>query len=90
MATSWGFTVDFTPPVVGNVYDGQHKDTDYPTDIDYQSDIHSLTAYWTGFVDPHTSIKEYLVEIGTQKGGDNIISSRSVGLSQGQSILMFT
>ena len=52
MATD-GVTVDYTPPRVGMVIDGEGDD------IDYLKDGDTVYARWSGFEDPESGIKSY-------------------------------
>ncbi|XP_062576068.1 uncharacterized protein LOC134237945 [Saccostrea cucullata] len=78
-ATSWAYTVDFSPPSEGYVLElspsGNSK-----LDIDYQTDINKLMIFWEGFYDPHSSIKEFFVTVGTCRRCDDVIRRQSVGL----------
>ncbi|XP_061176007.1 uncharacterized protein LOC133184958 [Saccostrea echinata] len=79
LATSWAYIVDLSPPVEGYVFElspsGKNK-----VDIDYQTDMSKLKIYWEGFHDPHSSIKEIFITVGTCSRCDDVIGRQSVGL----------
>ncbi|XP_061193435.1 uncharacterized protein LOC133201664 [Saccostrea echinata] len=79
VATSWAYTVDLSPPTKGHVLDisptGNSK-----MDIDFQTDMSILKVYWEGFYEPHSSIKEYFITVGTCLHCDDVIGYQSVGL----------
>ncbi|XP_061177042.1 uncharacterized protein LOC133185758 [Saccostrea echinata] len=79
LATSWAHIVDLSPPVKGYVFElspsGNSK-----LDIDYQTDMSKLKVFWEGFHDPHSSIKEFFVTVGTCRRCDDVIGRQSVGL----------
>ncbi|XP_052095904.1 uncharacterized protein LOC127731085 [Mytilus californianus] len=77
IASSWAYIFDMSPPVAGHVYDGM-KDTS-PSDIDYQTDMSSISVHWEGFHDPHTVIKNYFVHIGTCSGCNNVMEQQYNG-----------
>ncbi|CAC5401969.1 unnamed protein product [Mytilus coruscus] len=77
IASSWAYIFDMSPPVAGHVYDGI-KDTS-PSDIDYQTDMSSISVHWEGFHDPHTVIKIYFVHIGTCSGCNNVMEQQYIG-----------
>ena len=80
VATSWAFTVETTSPMKGYVNDGELKSDDSAFDLDYQMERSKLRAYWGGFTDPHTPIREYRVSAGTIKGAQDVLTTRAIGL----------
>lgn len=82
MATSWAFSVDFTPPLQGHVFDLQPNGTSR-IDIDFQTDMTALLVFWEGFYDPHSAIKEYIISVGTCPECDDVIEEQSVGMTNG-------
>ena len=71
--TSQQIVVDWTPPVVGNVMDGNKTVVldgghIWPVDVDYQSQTRILSALWSGFYDPESDVKQYHWCIGTATG----------------------
>jgi len=47
-------------------------------DFDFHTDASSLVARWSGFTHPHLTVK-YMINIGTTKGGNDVVSSKDVG-----------
>lgn len=85
MASSWAFTVDASPPAEGHVYDGKRPDeTVQQKDVDYVLDSSVIYAYWEGFHDPHTPVREYFLQIGSCIECEDIISQHPVGLDTGK------
>lgn len=82
MATSWAFSVDFTPPLQGHVFDLQPNGTSR-FDIDFQTDMTALLVLWEGFYDPHSAIKEYIISVGTCPECGDVIEEQSVGITNG-------
>ncbi|XP_071151404.1 uncharacterized protein, partial [Mytilus edulis] len=81
-ASSWAYVYDMSPPVAGHVYDGSKKTaTSYMKDIDYQTDVKTLSAYWEGFHDPHSTIKAYFVSIGTCQECEDVLVNQDIGIS---------
>ena len=68
--TSQQVVVDWTPPVSGDVADGNltSPDSDEFIDVDYQSERGVLSAHWSGFQDAESGIVEYRWCIGTAQG----------------------
>ena len=68
--TSQQVVVDWTPPLSGEVVDGNITSSDNGefVDADYQSERGVLSAHWTGFQDPESSVVEYHWCIGTGQG----------------------
>ncbi|XP_076085507.1 uncharacterized protein LOC143056307 [Mytilus galloprovincialis] len=54
--------VDPTPPVAGNVYDGQS----YGVDLAFTKDPDVICANWQGFFDPESGISFYMVSVGSE------------------------
>ncbi|XP_077997650.1 uncharacterized protein LOC144450798 isoform X2 [Glandiceps talaboti] len=75
--TSDGIMVDNSPPVAGLVYDGVGD-----VDIQYQSSRTIIGAHWYDFHDPHSSLSYYEWRAGTTSGGDDIVQSTKVHLTQ--------
>ena len=79
---SVAFIVDSSEPETGDVCDGSIvTDTSY-VDLDSLDTSSSVLIRWKGFFDPHTSIKEYFVSMGSCKGCDNIIEKQPNGLQE--------
>ena len=82
LATSWAYIVDLSAPLKGHVFDvlpsGYSKN-----DVDFQTDLSRLKVAWTGFHDPHSSIKEYFICVGTCSSCDDVIARQSVGIING-------
>lgn len=53
------FTVDLTPPLIGNIFDGPTHDIDYTSNLE-------LNFHWDGFFDRETDILIYQYIISTQ------------------------
>ncbi|KAK3612520.1 hypothetical protein CHS0354_024492 [Potamilus streckersoni] len=83
-AISWAFTVDASPPIPGNVYDGQPVPGKTVKDLDFTTDKSGLYIHWEGFNDPHTPIQEYYISIGTCKACENILDYQPVGIVYGK------
>ena len=80
--------MDASPPVAGHVYDGKRTEgTGKHKDVDYVSDMEVIHAYWEGFHDPHTPIREYLVRVGSCERCGDIMSQQPVGLDNGNLLL---
>lgn len=47
--------------------------------VNYQTDVMTINASWTGFYDVESYIVEYRYSIGTVSGGSNVVSMVSVG-----------
>lgn len=78
-----------SPPVAGHVYDGsQDTATSYMTDIDYQTDVKTLSAFWGGFHDPHSTIKAYYVSIGTCPECEDVLVNQDIGISKSKYYLV--
>ena len=83
LATSWAYIVDLSAPLRGHVFDVLPS-RDSKIDVDFQTDLSRLKVAWTGFHDPHSSIKEYYICIGTCSSCDDVIASQSVGIINGK------
>ena len=83
MATSNGVRVDSTPPVGGEVRDGQTL-----ADIDFQDGDTYIYANWDEFEDEESDVTRYAWCAGTRKGTCDIIPETDVGdrISVGQQI----
>jgi hypothetical protein len=67
--------VDWTPPVLSDVADGNS------TDIDVTNDGTQLFANWAAATDPNSGIDHYEVAIGDFAGGTNVHSWSNEGLN---------
>lgn len=67
--------IDWTPPILSGVSDGQS------TDIDQTNDGSQLFANWAVATDPNSGIDHYEVAIGDFAGGTNIHSWSNEGLN---------
>ncbi|XP_071123054.1 uncharacterized protein [Mytilus edulis] len=82
LATSWAFQVDTTPPTPGHVYDGDKSQlTGSVKDIDYQTETKVLHAYWEGFHESHSTIRDYYVSIGTCQQCEDILQEQAIGIT---------
>ncbi|XP_046568758.1 uncharacterized protein LOC124277142 [Haliotis rubra] len=61
--------IDFTPPVVGKVLDGDKL----LEDVEYQHNTQMICAQWVDFYDPESGIDSYLWGVGTTAGADDIL-----------------
>ncbi|CAH1259452.1 Hypp2286 [Branchiostoma lanceolatum] len=77
MAVSWPTVVDSSPPEPGVVYDGLPSPGQ---DADFQTELDTLHASWTGFRDAHTAIMGYGWSVGTCPGCDDVMEAEHVGL----------
>ncbi|XP_068740821.1 uncharacterized protein [Montipora capricornis] len=80
--TSQQVVVDWTPPISGDVVDGNSTSLlsgDF-IDADYQNDRGVLTAHWTGFQDLESSVVEYNWCIGTAQGTCDVKEMTFAGL----------
>ena len=68
--TSQQVVVDWSPPVSGQVADGNRTEESSGelVDVDYQSNGGALSAHWLGFADPESDIVEYHWCVGTKQG----------------------
>ncbi|XP_060580924.1 uncharacterized protein LOC132737608 [Ruditapes philippinarum] len=78
--SSWAFVVDSTPPIQGTVYDGPLSLTGQNVDVDYISNNATLHASWKGFHDPHTTLEEYFVNIGSCKHCEDVLVKQPIGI----------
>ncbi len=60
------------------VYDGPYI-TDDVSDINYTNDLTRLQSHWSGFSDPHTTVVEYFVAVGTTPGGTDVQYTITMG-----------
>ena len=78
-----------SPPIAGHVYDGVPSSApSYSKDVDYQTDQTILSAFWEGFHDPHTIVKNYLVHVGTCYGCDDVLTQQYIGVHQCKFIVL--
>jgi N-acetylneuraminic acid mutarotase len=70
---SFSWIVDNTPPLAGTVNDGTSAE------IRYQSSLTTISANWSGFIDPESGIAKYEWAIGTTSGGTQTQPFTSVG-----------
>ena len=87
LASSWAYSVDTSPPIAGHVYDGASSNPTARKDIDFQTDMSALKAFWEGFHDPHTSIKEFYVSVGTCPECEDVIARQAVGIVYGKYVI---
>ncbi|MDP6417587.1 MAG: hypothetical protein QGG54_21545, partial [Gammaproteobacteria bacterium] len=73
IVSSNGLIVDTEPPGQGIVNDGSF------TDLNWHNQDTSLTAFWTGFADELSGVKEYSFSIGTNAGQEDVYAWTSVG-----------
>ncbi|XP_053398434.1 uncharacterized protein LOC128556766 [Mercenaria mercenaria] len=78
--SSWAFIVEATPPVPGKVYDGPPGMDGSCVDVDYIENNSTLKAHWKGFHDPHSTMVEYFVNIGSCKDCEDVLVKQSVGI----------
>ncbi|KAK3083351.1 hypothetical protein FSP39_020593 [Pinctada imbricata] len=83
LASSWAYILDLSPPVPGRVYDGERAvNSSSYFDEDYKNHTNFLAAFWTGFHDPHSTITDYYVSIGTCKTCQNILARQPMGITE--------
>jgi len=87
-ASSWAFIADFSTPVAGHVYDRKYS-SGKKQDVDFQPETSYISAFWEGFYDPHTIIKEYYVSIGTCPACQNVLPKQPVGIIEGEFYLIY-
>ncbi|XP_070573612.1 uncharacterized protein [Ptychodera flava] len=75
--SSDGIIADNSPPVAGIVYDGI-SDGDHA----YQASRTAISAHWFNFHDPHTQLSHYEWLAGTIPGGDNVMASTRLHLTE--------
>jgi hypothetical protein len=75
--------VEATPPVPGKVYDGPPGIDGSCVDVDYIENHSTLRAHWKGFHDPHSTMVEYFVYIGSCKDCEDVLVKQSVGIITG-------
>lgn len=78
--TSWAFTVEASPPVAGHVFDGDKSQTSGQNDLDFQTHLDYLSAYWEGFNDPHSTIIDYYISIGTCVLCQDVLQHQAIGI----------
>lgn len=89
-ASSWAYVYDMSPPVPGHVYDGSpDKVPSYMKDIDYQTDTKTLSSYWEGFHDPHSTINTYYVSVGTCIKCEDVLTNQDIGISNSKNYTQF-
>ncbi|XP_060604506.1 uncharacterized protein LOC132757271 [Ruditapes philippinarum] len=81
--SSWAFTVEATPPIPGKVYDGPPGKDGTCIDVDYIENHSTLKAHWKGFHDPHSTMVEYFVNIGSCKDCEDVLVKQSIGIKTG-------
>ncbi|CAC5370733.1 unnamed protein product [Mytilus coruscus] len=82
LATSWAFQVDTTPPTPGHVYDrDMSQQTGSVKDIDYQTETKVLHAFWEGFHESHSTIKDYYISVGTCPQCEDFLQQQTVGIT---------
>lgn len=82
--TSWAFVVESSPPVAGHVFDGEKSGTSEQRDLDFQTHLNYISAYWEGFYDPQSTIKGYYISVGTCPLCQNILQHQPVGIVNGK------
>ena len=66
------------------MYDGRRPDRAVAVkDADTQTDMSEIAAFWEGFYDPHTNLKEYFIHVGTCKGCQDLVQDQTIGLTEG-------
>ncbi|XP_070572151.1 uncharacterized protein [Ptychodera flava] len=75
--SSDGIIADNSPPVAGIVYDGS-SDGDHA----YQASRTTISAHWFNFHDQHTQLSHYEWLAGTIPGGDDIMASTRLHLTE--------
>jgi hypothetical protein len=71
-----------SPPIAGHVYDGSPEQAlSYMKDVDYQTDIRTLSSFWEGFHDPHSTIKTYYVSVGSCSDCEDVLTNQDIGIS---------
>jgi hypothetical protein len=72
------------PPTAGHVYDGDITLlAGSVKDIDYQMETEVLHAYWEGFHDSQSTIKDYYVSVGTCLQCEDILPEQAIGITHG-------
>ena len=76
--------MDTTPPTAGHVYDGDKTMmTGNIKDIDYQTETKVLHAYWKGFHESHSTIRDFYVSVGTCPQCEDILPEQAIGITNG-------
>ena len=86
VASTWGSILDSTPPDVGVVWDGPYSMPGESQDLDYWGHTSHLSAHWSPFTDPHSTVVGYRWAIGSCHGCSNIRPFTPVGLRLGKEI----
>ena len=76
-----GTLVDSSPPMPGVVFDGLSPPSG-EGDAEYWHNVDSLSAHWTPFTDPHSTIVGYWWAIGRCRGCTDLQPLTPVGLKQ--------
>lgn len=87
MATSLAFVVDASPPVPGVVCDGPRHPMMLCKDVDYIENSSVLNVHWTGFHEPHSTIMEYYMSVGSCRNCDDVLTKQPVGIRNGEIIV---
>jgi hypothetical protein len=84
----WGLTVSSTSQVVafdvhpprpsGGIFDGPKPGT---LDVDVQSTIDPIAAWWEPFEDFQTRVVTYHIAVGTTHGGEEVLEFLDIGLT---------
>nr|KAG5706489.1 hypothetical protein BaRGS_032882 [Batillaria attramentaria] len=69
-ATSNGVLVDITPPIPGNVSDGD----DVINDIDFTSETATITTTWSDFQDPESGLTPYSLSVFVNQQLDKVFT----------------
>ena len=76
--------MEASPPTAGHVYDGDVSQSSVQKDLDFQTHLDYLSAYWEGFNDPHSTIKEYYISIGTCPHCQDLLQHQTIGIVYGK------
>ncbi|XP_021360606.1 uncharacterized protein LOC110455039 isoform X2 [Mizuhopecten yessoensis] len=76
LSSSESFVVDQSPPSEGSVRDGLLFRT---PDVDFQANTTHAGCHWSGFSDPHSGVRYYLVGLGTRPLQDDVRTLSSFG-----------
>jgi hypothetical protein len=69
------------------VYDGPPGKDGTCIDVDYKENHSTLNAHWKGFHDPHSTMVEYFVNIGSCKDCEDVLVKQSVGIKTGKELV---
>lgn len=83
MASSWAFIVDASPPVPGVVCDGRLLTSAFCNDVDYIENSSVLNVHWTNFYEPHSSIMEYHISVGSCRNCEDVLTTQPIGIRNG-------